>query len=129
MNKIALSLVAAGTIAAGTIAGVSIADAQSKPRVVEKASVAGPDGMMSKVELLKAGKRLETISCRDYNALDEIYRPQAVVYAANFGPKGKAHPTITTDGVENIIPVVTASCRARPGDHFTMAVKRAMKPA
>jgi hypothetical protein len=126
MKHHALCLVVAGTLA---VAGSSVASAQPRSRVVETATVARPNGTMSKIELLKTGKSLETVNCRDYNMLQENYRPQAVVYAANYGPKGKAHPTVTTEGVESIVPVVSANCRARPGDHFTMAVHRAMMPA
>lgn len=118
------------------LAGLSILTAtapvearQANTRTVEQATVDRPNGTMSKIELLKNGTRLETVNCRDYNMLEETYRPQAIVYAANYGPKGRAHPTVTTEGVERFIPVVTASCRERPGDHFTSAVHRAMMPA
>ncbi len=70
---------------------------------------------------------LDTVTCRDYNLLDESYKPQAVTYAANYGPKGHAHPTVTVAGVENVVPVVGATCRDRPGDHFVSAVDRALK--
>lgn len=123
MFKISIAAVA-GIIALAAGA----ADAQNT-RTVEKVTVTRPNGTMSKIELLKTGKRLETLNCRDYNALDVTYRPQALVYAANYGPHGRAHPTVTTEGVERFIPVVDASCRSRPGDHFTTAVHRAMMPA
>ncbi|WP_242098412.1 HdeA/HdeB family chaperone [Sphingomonas sp. CROZ-RG-20F-R02-07] len=126
MNKVAVSLIVGGALA---IAGAGVADAQMKTRTVESTTVTRPSGTMSKVELLKTGKRLDTVSCRDYNMLEETYRPQAIVYGANYGPRGHAHPTVAVDGVERIVPVVTASCRARPGDHFTAAVNRAMLPA
>lgn len=125
MNKIAI-VIASASIAA--FAGATIATAQAT-HAVESTTVTRPNGTTSKVELLKSGKKMETVSCRDYNMLEETYRPQAIVYAANYGPRGKAHPTITTEGVERFIPVVTASCRARPGDHFTNAVNRALLPA
>ncbi len=70
------------------------------------------------IEVLKSGKKMETVSCHDFGMLDESFRPQAIVYAANYGPKGKPHPTYTVDGVEKIVPVVVDQCKARPGDHF-----------
>lgn len=121
-------LIAGLVVGFGFAAVAGVADAQ-QTRTVEKTTVVRPSGTMSKVELLKTGKHLETISCRDYNMLEEAYRPKAVVYAANYGPRGHAHPTVTTEGVDRFVPVVTASCRARPGDHFTAAVHRAMMPA
>lgn len=122
MNRNSIAALAVGVMLAAA------AGAQTT-HTMDKATVTRPNGTMSKIELLKTGKRMETINCRDYNMLDESFRPQAVVYAANYGPKGKAHPTVTTEGVETIVPVVTASCRARPGDHFTTAVHKAMTPA
>ncbi|MDR6788245.1 hypothetical protein J2Y58_001603 [Sphingomonas sp. BE138] len=106
----------------------SACSAQSTPQVVEQAQVPETDGTAG-IALFKDHKKLETVSCRDFNALDESYRPQAVVYAANYGPKGKPHPTVTVDGVENIMPVVVAQCSAQPGNHFGATVKAALKTA
>lgn len=122
------SLMVAAITGVALIAGAASVEAQQRTKDVEQATVTRPNGTMSKIELLKTGKRMETVNCRDFNMLAESYRPQAVVYAANYGPKGKAHPTVTVEGVEKVVPMVTASCRARPGDHFTTAVHNAMMP-
>lgn len=124
-NTVVVAIVA-GAVA---IVGLSAVEAQTRTHTMASTTVTRPNGTMSKIELLKTGQHMETINCRDFNSLEETYRPQAIVYAANYGPKGKAHPTVTVDGVERVVPVVTAACRARPGDHFTAAVNRAMLPA
>ncbi|MFD1033774.1 HdeA/HdeB family chaperone [Sphingomonas hankookensis] len=67
------------------------------------------------------------MTCRDFNLLDESFKPEAIRYAANYGPKGKPHPTVTVAGVETIRPAVLASCKARPGDHFVASVNNALK--
>ncbi|WP_322964413.1 HdeA/HdeB family chaperone [Sphingomonas fuzhouensis] len=116
-------LKAFGVVAAFSIAAVSSgAFAQS---VYEQAHVPGKNGVRV-IEVLKSGKKMETVTCHDFGLLDESFRPQAIVYAANYGPKGKPHPTYTIDGVEKIVPVVVDQCKARPGDHFVTAVKRAI---
>lgn len=102
--------------------------AQSTPQVQEQAQVPEPAGVED-VALFKDHKKLETVSCRDFNLLDESVRPKAVVYAANYGPKGKPHPTVTVDDVVNVVPVVVAQCKAQPGNHFGATVKSAMKAA
>lgn len=113
-----------GIVAAASVAAMSSgAYAQS---VYEQAHVPAKHGMRV-IEVLKSGKRMETVSCHDFGLLDESFRPQAVVYAANYGPKGRPHPTYTVDGIEKIVPIVVDQCKARPGDHFTTAVARAMK--
>jgi len=113
--------------ALAALAIVALPSASMAQRVYEQAHVPGKNGSVRVIEVLKSGKKLETVSCHDFGLLDESFRPQAIVYAANYGPKGKPHPTYTVDGVENIVPVVVDQCRARPGDHFTTAVARALK--
>lgn len=116
-------------IVAGATLAISSASIAAPVQVKEKAQVPGKNGSMTNVELLKTGKHLETVSCRDFGLLDESFRPQAVVYAANYGPKGKAHPTVTLDGVENVVPLVVQQCKAQPGNRFMSAVRMAMKNA
>lgn len=118
-----------GSIAACMMLAISSASIAAPAQVVEKAHVPGHNGSMTGVEMLKSGKKLETVSCHDFGMLEETFRPQAVVYAANYGPKGKAHPTVTIDGVENIVPMVVAQCKAQPGDHFLSTVNAAVAAA
>lgn len=114
---------AAASITVATSAGAAMPQATIK----EQANIPSRSGVDRTVAVLKSGKKLETVTCGDFGLLDESFRPQAVVYGANYGPKGKAHPTVTVDGVERIVPVVVGECRARPGDHFVTAVNRALK--
>ena len=118
-----------GSVAACLMFAISTASIAAPTQVEEKAHAPGHAGSMTSVELLKSGKRLETVSCQDFALLDESFRPQAVVYAANYGPKGKAHPTVTIDGVESIVPVVVAQCNAQPGDRFLATVHAAVAAA
>ena len=115
-----------GAMALLSVSAASLA--QQTPQAQETANVPEPGGQEA-IALFKDRRSLVTVSCRDFNLLDESYRPQAVVYGANYGPKGKAHPTMTVDGVVNIVPVVVDACRARPGNHFTTAVRAAMAAA
>ena len=118
-----------GLIAACATMTVSAAvmAAPVQPQVQEMAHVPGPHGAMNKIDLLKTGKKLETVTCKDFGMLEESFRPTAVVYGANYGPKGKAHPAVTVDGVENIVPLVVQECAARPGNHFLSAINAAVK--
>ena len=124
MKKIFLAVVAASTLATG---GVAVAQQAKKPWVAEAAEVPGRAGTERTIAVIKSGKKLETVSCRDFTALDESFQPEAIRYAANYGPKGKPHPTLTVAGIESIRPAVVASCQARPGDHFVQSVHAALK--
>lgn len=118
-----------GPIAACALLAVSTTAMAAPFQVQEKATIPSRSGEVRHVDLLKQGKHLETVTCGDFGLLDESFKPQAVVYAANYGPKGKAHPVVTVDGVEKVVPIVVQQCKAQPGNHFLTAVRNAMKAA
>ncbi|MBE7218124.1 MAG: hypothetical protein INR64_06610 [Caulobacteraceae bacterium] len=101
------------------------AAAQTSPRP-EGTVTTDRNGVMRTTTLFKSGKHLDTVTCAQFNALDESFKPQAITYAANYGPRGKAHPTETVSGVERFTPEVVTSCKARPGDHLLDHVRTAM---
>lgn len=123
MNRMLVALAAAGIVAGS--AGTAMAAPQSRPRVVEQAQVPQPGGV-GVIALMRQGKSLDTVSCRDFNLLDASFRPKAITYAMKRGPKGRPIATETVRGVESLTPVVLGACQARPGDHFTTAVHRAV---
>ena len=125
MQKLVFAIV--GTL--GVLSGGAALATQParKPWVTEAAQVPGRAGTERTVAVIRSGKNLETVTCRDFNLLDESFKPEAIRYAANYGPKDKPHPTVTVAGIESIRPMVLASCKARPGDHFTAAVGAALQ--
>ena len=114
-----------GIVISTLVCGACASAVGAAQTVKEQAQVPQQDGMTD-VTVFKVNKRLETVTCRDFNLVDVQYRPQAIVYAANYGPKGKPHPTVTVAGVEQVTPMVVDACRARPGDQFVSAVQRAL---
>lgn len=125
MKNVLFAIAAVATLAAGGAA--TAAQPARKPWVTETAQIPGRAGTERTVAVIKSGRKLETVTCRDFNLLDESFKPEAIRYAANYGPKGKPHPTVTVAGVETIRPAVMATCNARPGDHFVQSVKAAMR--
>ena len=125
MKKLVFAIV--GTL--GVLSGGAALATQParKPWVTEAAQVPGRAGTERTVAVIKSGRNLETVTCRDFNLLEESFKPEAIRTAANYGPKGKPHPTVTVAGVETIRPMVVANCKARPGDHFTASVNAALK--
>lgn len=98
--------------------------ANAQTHTVEKTTVHNPGHGATQIDLFKTGKKLDTVTCHEYKGLVESEKPEAIVYAANYGPKGKAHPTITLDGVAKFRPAIEVKCAARPGDSFTATVDR-----
>lgn len=125
MKKLVFAIV--GTLGVLSSGAVFAAQPAKKPWVTEAAQVPGRAGTERTVAVIRSGRNLETVTCRDFNLLDESFKPEAIRYAANYGPKGRPHPVVTVAGVETIRPMVVASCKARPGDHFTASVNAALK--
>jgi hypothetical protein len=115
-------------LAAATAAISTGAAAQAAP-TPEGGVVTDKNGVVETTTLFKTGRHLETVTCAQFNALDESFKPEALSIAANYGPKGHAHPTETVSGVERFRPEVVTACRTRPGDHLLTHVRRAMKAA
>lgn len=113
-------------LAAATSASLASAAFAQTP---EGAVTTDRNGVMHTTTLFKTGKHLETVTCAQFNALDESFKPQAITYAANYGPRGKAHPTETVSGVERFTPEVVSACKARPGDHLLGHVRSSMAAA
>ncbi|SEK69837.1 HdeA/HdeB family protein [Sphingomonas palmae] len=128
MKKIVLVAAGVTALMGGGVAAAAtqMHHAMATPHVTEAVNVPGRMGGDRTVQVFKSGNHLETVMCSDFNTLDESFKPEAIRYAANYGPKGKAHPTMTVSGVERIRPVIVADCTARPGDHFVQAVHTAM---
>lgn len=125
MKTFVFAIVGAAALATGGVAAA--AQQQHKPWVTEQAQVPGRGGTERTVQVIKSGRNLETVTCRDFNLLDETFKPEAIRYAANYGPKGKPHPSVTVAGIERIRPVVFAECKAKPGNSFAQAVKSALR--
>ena len=111
-----------------TAATATTAVAQPAPQP-EGSVITNRGGVEHTTTLFKTGRHLNTVTCAQFNALDESFKPQAITYAANYGPKGHAHPTATVSGVERFTPDVITACRARPGDHLLPHVRSAMTAA
>ena len=116
-----LFLASVAAFASMSAAAVAQPIAQPEGRIV-----ADRGGVEHTTTLFKTGHHLETVTCAQFNALDESFKPQAIAMAANYGPRGNPHPTETVAGVERFTPEVVTACRARPGDHLLNHVRTAM---
>lgn len=66
----------------------------------------------------------ETITCREFVDLDNVFKPQAVSYVIGYDRAKRAHvESITVEGIDRIVPVMVDSCRARPAGTLLDRVK------
>lgn len=111
MNKtlLALSLV---LVAGGPVA----AFAQTK--VQERG------GIITTTTTQKQGKHVEKITCREFLAIEDRFRPEAVSYAIGYT---KAHKpkdaVIDVRGIDRLTPVIIKTCQARPQESLLQRVR------
>ncbi len=93
---------------------------------VESYSSKTKDGVITTTERLKAGKEIEKITCKQFNALDESFKPQAIAYAVEYTKKGKVKdPMINVAGTERVTPVAIRDCKTRTSEPLMARIKAA----
>ena len=80
-----------------------------------------------------AKKPLGKLTCEEFLAYDETFKPKVVYWAAAYGKGGKAEAaTLDVEGTEKLIPVIVEKCKAAPKDSFLKQVRaesgKAAKP-
>lgn len=84
------------------------------------------DGVVTTTERLKAGKEIEKITCKQFNALDESFKPQAIAYAVEYTKRGKVKdPMIDVAGTEKVTPIVIRDCKTRTSEPLMTRIKAA----
>lgn len=125
MNRILIAIVGAGLMTGAGAGTATAATRTAPPTVVEQAQVPQPGGV-DMIALMKQGRSVETVSCRDFAALDASFQPRAIRYAVVRGRNHKPELAETVKGVERLTPEILAACNASPGDHFAAVVHRAV---
>jgi len=67
---------------------------------------------------------VEKITCREFVALDDVFKPQAVSLA--LGYDRAKHPeaeVVDVTGIDRVVPVIVTSCRARPRETLLQRVR------
>jgi len=69
-------------------------------------------------------KPFEKMTCEDFVALDESFKPDAVYWAVAYGEDGKPEGAgVSVEGIEQIVPVVIEACQKTPKESFWQKVK------
>lgn len=71
-----------------------------------------------------AARTPEKMTCREFVALDDSFKPQAVSYAIGYDDAKRAHVEfVSVEGLDTITPIVGESCRKRPTETLIAHVK------
>ena len=76
-----------------------------------------------------AKKPLASVTCEEFNALDESFKPTVIAWAAGYRQGEKKPDVVAVDvrGVEQITPVVVDECRKAPTTSFWSKVEAELK--
>jgi acid stress chaperone HdeA len=93
--------------------------------VVSVASFAAAE--TTKADLAK--KKVDQITCEDFNGLNETFKPTLIAWAAGFR-KGDTKPdkvAVDIDGIEKVTPFAVAACKSEPKASFWGKIDAEMK--
>jgi len=95
--------------------------------VVAVSLVAGSTGALA-AQSSAANKPLGKMTCEDYVALDESFKPKMVYWAVAYGQGGKPESAgINVEGTEKIIAALGEACKKAPKESFWEKVKAEVK--
>ena len=73
-------------------------------------------------------KPLAKLTCEEFLAVEESFKPKVVYWAAAYSKGGKPEAAmIDVEGTEKLIPVIIEKCKAAPKDSFYQKVKTESK--
>jgi len=69
-------------------------------------------------------KPLGKLTCEEFLAYDETFKPKVVYWAVAYGKGGKAESAVLdVEGTDKAIPVIIEKCKAAPKASFLKTVK------
>jgi acid stress chaperone HdeA len=73
----------------------------------------------------ESGKKpLGKMTCEDFLAVDDTFKPKVVYYAVAYAKGGKPEAAIIdVEGTEKITPLLIEECKAKPKESFWQKVK------
>ncbi len=69
-------------------------------------------------------KPLGKLTCEEFLAYEETFKPKVVYWAVAYGKGGKAETAVLdVEGTDKVIPVIIEKCKAAPKTSFLKTVK------
>jgi acid stress chaperone HdeA len=95
--------------------------------VVVATLVAGSTGAMA-AQSSAVNKPLGKMTCEDFIALDDNFKPKMVYWAVAYGQGGKPESAgVNVEGTEKIIATLGEACKKAPKESFWEKVKAEVK--
>jgi acid stress chaperone HdeA len=95
--------------------------------IVAASLVAGSTGALA-AQSSAANKPLGKMTCEDFTAMDEQFKPKMVYWAVAYGQGGKPESAgINIEGTEKMIVALGEACKKAPKESFWEKVKAEVK--
>jgi acid stress chaperone HdeA len=92
--------------------------------IVAAALMAGATGVFAE----SAKKPLGKMTCEDFLAVDDAFKPKVVYYAVAYAKGGKPEAAvIDVEGTDALTPMLIEECKANPKESFWKKVKAEVK--
>ena len=75
-----------------------------------------------------AKKPLGKITCEDFLAVEDTFKPKVVYWAVAYGKGGKPEAAVLdVEGTEQVVPVIIEACKKAPKESFWQKLKAEVK--
>ncbi len=75
-----------------------------------------------------AKKPLGKMTCEDFLAVEDTFKPKVVYWAAAYGKGGKPEAAVLdVEGTEQVVPVIIEVCKKAPKESFWQKLKAEFK--
>jgi len=83
---------------------------------------------VASAESSAAQKPLGKMTCEDFLAIDDSFKPKVVFWAVAYGKGGKPEAAVLdVEGTDKITPELIEACKAQPKESFWKKVKAEVK--
>lgn len=102
------------------LAGAAPALAQS--------TIKAHDGVITTTQVQKKGKQIEKVTCREFLALQDRFRPEAVSYAIGYDKAHKPDDAVLDImGIARLTPVIEKKCQTRPQESLMQRIRAELR--
>jgi len=92
--------------------------------LVAGALLAGATGAYAET----AKKPLGKMTCEDFLAVEDTFKPKVVYYAVAYAKGGKPEAAVVdVEGIDKLTPILIEECKAKPKESFWKKVKAEAK--
>jgi len=92
--------------------------------VAAQSTIAAKKGVITTTRTQTSGKQIEKVTCREFLALREDFKPQAISYAIGYDKAKKPEDAVLdVSGVARLVPVIQKNCKTVPQQSLLQRIR------